>query len=83
MHENDALDRLQCNQFSDLQWNLKLDLNLAQLPVRCLGSFLQASNDNTIILHVLLICLPKKQKMGNALSEKVSPKGVPSSSILE
>lgn len=40
MHENDALDRLRCNQFSDLQWNLKQDLNyLAQLPVYVFGEF--------------------------------------------
>ena len=61
----------------------ELDFNyLAQLPVYVFGEFF-ANNDNTIILHVLLICLPKKQKMGNVLSEKVSPEGVPGSSILE
>ena len=42
MHENDSLDRLRFNQFSDLQWNLKQDLNyLAQLPVYVFGEFLQ------------------------------------------
>ena len=46
MHENDALDRLRCNQFTDLQWNLKLDFNyLAQLPVRV------ASNDNLYYMY--------------------------------